>query len=148
MSKAVIIYHTRSGNTKLLAEKIKRRLEILDFTVEIYQDINFKKIDSVKSFDIIGLGSPTHYFQIAKEFKEFLKKISIINLKDKKLITFATGTSKSSPPKICNDITKLMKPSGIRMVAKIGCLKKPTDDMDFEIEQVISKKIFKKLIKK
>ncbi len=53
MLKAIIVYHTRTGNTKLLAEKIKNRLESLDIVVEIYQDTNFKAINSIKDFDII-----------------------------------------------------------------------------------------------
>lgn len=142
MLKAIIIYHTRSGNTKSLAEKIKKRLESLNITVEVYQDKNFKENDSVKDFDIIGLGSPTHYYQIAKEFKEFLQKITIFNLKGKKLIVFATGVAKSSPPKICNDITKIMRPTGVQTIAKIGCVKKPTDEIDSQIEKVICKDVF------
>lgn len=139
MQKAIIIYHTRSGNTKSLAEKIKKRLEYLNIEIKIYQDISFEEIDSIKEFDIIGLGTPTHYYQIAKIFKEFLQKIKNFNLKGKKLIVFATGTAKSSPPKICNDIVKLMKPTRIQTIAKIGCVKTPTDDIDVEIERCLPK---------
>ena len=136
--KAVIIYHTRSGNTKLLAEKIRERLESLNITVEITQDINFTKIDSIKDFDIIGLGSPTHYYNIAKEFREFLLKIANFNLKGKKLIAFATGSTKNGPPKICKDITKILDPTEIHAITKIGCIKNPTDEIDSRIEKAIS----------
>ncbi|NVM38206.1 MAG: flavodoxin family protein [Candidatus Lokiarchaeota archaeon] len=142
MLKAIIIYHTRTGNTKSLAEKIKKRLEYLNIVVEVYQDNNFKALDSLNDFDIISLGSPTHYWQIASDFKEFLKKINGFNLKGKKLIVFATGVSPKSHPKICSDIIKIMKPSGIDTIAKIGCVKEPTDDLDTKIEQVISKDLF------
>ncbi len=50
MSNAIIIYDTRSGNTKLLAEKIMKRLEDLEVSVEIYRDKEFKSIDSIKDF--------------------------------------------------------------------------------------------------
>lgn len=140
--KAVIIFHTRSGNTKILAEKIKNRLETLHIIVQIYQDKNFEQNNSFNDFEIICLGSPTHYFQIAKEYKEFLQKITNFNLKGKKLIVFATGTSKTGPPKICNDIAKIMKPTGIQVIAKIGCVKTPTDELDLEIKKVLSKGIF------
>ncbi len=142
MLKAILIYHTRSGNTKSLAEKIKKRLESLNIVVEIYQDINFEEFDSIKDFDIIGLGTPTHYFQIAKDFKAFLKMTNDLNLKGKKLIVFATGVSPKSHPKICSDIIKIMKPTGIQTIAKIGCVKEPTDDLDSKIEQIISKDLF------
>jgi flavodoxin len=104
--KAIIIYYTQTGNTKSIAEKIKKRLESLNVVAEIYQDTSFKEIDSIKDFDIICLGSPTHYRQIAKIFKEFLKKINNFNLRGKKLIVFATGVGPKNPPKICNDIVK------------------------------------------
>ncbi|MFW9827473.1 MAG: flavodoxin family protein [Candidatus Thorarchaeota archaeon] len=140
--KAIIIYHSRTGNTKLLAEKIKQRLEFLNISVKIFQDKNFKDKKSITEFDIIGLGSPTHYYQVAKEFKEFLQMITNFDLKGKKLIIFATGVAKSSPPKICNDITKIMKPTGVEIIAKIGCVKKPTEEIDLEIEKAIDKDIF------
>lgn len=142
MSKAVIIYHTRSGNTKLLAEKIVKRLKSLNMTVEMYQDIDFKNIDSIKDFNIIGLGSPTHYYNIAKEFREFLLKITNFNLIGKKLIAFATGSTKNGPSKICNDITKILSPTGVDAMIKIGCIKKPTDEIDSKIEKAIPMDIF------
>jgi flavodoxin len=140
--KAIIIYYTQTGNTKSLAEKIKKRLESLSIAADIYQDTNFKDIDSIKDFDIICLGSPTHYFQIAKNFKELLQKISDINLGGKKLIVFGTGSSKSGPPKICKDIANIMKPTGIQTIAKIGCIKKPTEEIDSKLEQILSQDIF------
>lgn len=142
MLKAILIYHTRSGNTKSLAEKIKNRLESLNILVAIYQDINFREKESLKEYDIIGLGTPTHYFQIAKEFKTFLQDIIDLNFEGKKLIVFGTGTSKTGPPKICNDIIKIMKSTGIQTIAKIGCVKTPTDEIDSEIEKIILKDIF------
>ena len=141
MLKAIIVYHTRTGNTKSLAEKIKKRLESLNFVVEIYQDVNFNTIDLIKDFDVICLGSPTHYRQIAKIFKEFLNKLNNFNFEGKKLIVFATGVGPKNPPKICNDIVKTMIPTRIQTIAKIGCVKKPTDDMDSEIERLISKEM-------
>ena len=143
MLKAIIIYHTQTGNTKSLAEKIKNRLESLNIGSAIYQDMNFEHIDNIKNFDIICLGSPTYYFQIAKNFKEFLHKITELNLGGKKLITFGTGSSKSGPTKICTDISKIMNPTGIQTIAKIGCIKKPTEEIDSKIEKLLSKDIFR-----
>ncbi|MFX0023706.1 MAG: flavodoxin family protein [Candidatus Hermodarchaeota archaeon] len=136
-----MVYHTRSGNTKLLAEKIKERLEFLNINVEFYQDINFKNFDSIKAFDILGFGSPTHYYNIAKEFREFLLKIANFNLRGKKLIVFATGSTKNGPPKICKDITKILNPTEIQAVIKISCVKKPTKEIDLRIEKAISEAI-------
>ncbi len=104
----------------------------------MYQDIDFKKIDSIIDFNIIGLGSPTHYYNIAKEFREFLLKIANFNLKGKKLIIFATGSTKKGPSKICKDISKILSPTGVQTLTKIGCIKKPTDEIDSRIEKTIS----------
>ncbi len=142
MSKAIIIYDTRSGNTKLLAEKIMKRLEDLGTSVEIYRDKEFKSIDSIKSFDIIGLGSPTHGGQMAMTFKKFLKKVNQLNLQGKKLIIFGTGADPNSPPKICNDIKETVSPTGLQTIAEIGCVKKPNDEIDKEIENSIQKDMF------
>jgi len=142
MSKAIIIYDTRSGNTKLLAEKIMKRLEDLEVSVEIYRDKEFKSIDSIKDFEIIGLGTPTHAGQMARTFKKFLKKVNQLNLQGKKLIVFGTGADPNSPPKICNDIKEMVSPTGLQVIAEIGCVKKPTDDINKEIENSIQKDMF------
>ncbi len=108
----------------------------------MHQDIDFKKIDSIKDFDILGLGSPTHYYNIAKEFREFLLKIADFNLIGKKLIVFATGSTKNGPSKICKDITKILSPTGVQTITKIGCIKKPTDEIDNKIEKAMSMDMF------
>ncbi len=121
-----------------MGEKIRERLEFLNIAVEICQDKDFKEIDSINDFDIIGLGSPTHYYNIAKEFREFLQKIANFNLIGKKLIVFATGATKNGPSKICKDITKILSPTGVQAITKIGCVKTPTDEINSRIEKAIS----------
>ena len=39
-------------------------------------------------------------------------------------------------------MAKIMKPTGIQVIAKIGCIKTPTDEIDLKINKVISKDIF------
>ncbi len=35
-----------------------------------------------------------------------------------------------------------MKPTGVQIIAKIGCVKKPTEETDLDIEKAINKDIF------
>ena len=59
--KSIIIYNTRSGNTKELAEKMGGVLEKYGHEHEIARDKDIKnKVEIVEKFDLLCVGSPTH----------------------------------------------------------------------------------------
>ena len=60
MPKALIIYDTLSGNTRHIAEALKKRLEDLGMTVDIFRDKKFKAFNTVGEYDVIALGAPNH----------------------------------------------------------------------------------------
>lgn len=58
MPRALVIYHTDNSDTKLLAEKIRNRLEDLGTNVSLFQDKQFKESQSIRDYSIIALGAP------------------------------------------------------------------------------------------
>ena len=71
MPKALVVYYSRSGNTKEMAELIGEGLkkEKIDVTVKKVQDAtpeDFKVVDG------IIIGSPTYYGTMAAEIKKLL----------------------------------------------------------------------------
>jgi len=58
MPKALIIYQGETTSMRLLAEKVKQRLEDLGMQVTTTQDKHFKNYESTHEYDIIALGAP------------------------------------------------------------------------------------------
>jgi len=71
MAKALIVYYSRTGNTKRMAELVKQGMDSAGVEVDL------RKVDEVKPEDLLGydaivMGSPTYYGNMAKECKELL----------------------------------------------------------------------------
>ena len=71
MAKVIIMYYSRSGNTKKMAESITEGLKKEDIEVQLsrVQDV---KSDDLLKFDGIIIGSPTYYGSMAAEIKKLL----------------------------------------------------------------------------
>jgi NAD(P)H dehydrogenase (quinone) len=71
MAKVLIIYYSRSGNTKKMAESVsegisKEGLEVL------LKDIKDVTADELLKYDGIVIGSPTYYGTMAAQIKQLL----------------------------------------------------------------------------
>jgi len=73
MVKALVIYYSRSGNTKEMAEKISAGLENEGIEVEL-KDVAQTKPEDLLAADGVIIGSPTYYGSMAFQIKELLDK--------------------------------------------------------------------------
>lgn len=71
MAKALIVYYSRSGNTKKMAELIKSGVEKEKVDVVI-KDVKDAKVDDLLRADMIIMGSPVYYGSMAAELKKLL----------------------------------------------------------------------------
>lgn len=71
MAKAVVIYYSRSGNTKKMAEVITEAIknEGVDCDLKSVSEIVIKEL---LDYDAIIIGSPTYYGTMAAEIKSLL----------------------------------------------------------------------------
>ncbi|OXU15397.1 flavodoxin family protein [Sedimentisphaera salicampi] len=71
MAKALVIYYSRSGNTKLMAEMISEAMNEgnLDTECKAVADVT---VEEMAEADAVVLGSPTYYGQMAGEMKKLL----------------------------------------------------------------------------
>ncbi len=69
MAKGIVIYYSRSGNTKLMAEIISKAMnnEGLPTECKTVEDI---KIENLLGYDAIVVGSPTYYGHMAGPIKQ------------------------------------------------------------------------------
>jgi NAD(P)H dehydrogenase (quinone) len=71
MPKALIIYFSKTGHTKKMAESIAEGVSKTNVSVTLV-DVAKAKIDDLPDADAIILGSPTYYGSMAAEMKAFL----------------------------------------------------------------------------
>ena len=138
--KAIIIYHTLTGNTSTIANKMKEILVEYDHDCDIYRDKDIK--DEVKtnphyfdSYDLICLGSCTHGAQPAIKFKKFLKSIKNYDLKGKSLACFSTSGGVDVWKETCNKIKKIFP--GMNHIGNFGCATKNYDSTIRSFEELV-----------
>jgi len=69
MAKALIVYYSRSGNTRKMAETIAEGVKKEEVAAEV-RDVKDVTPDDLKAFDAIVVGSPTYYGSMAAEIKK------------------------------------------------------------------------------
>lgn len=73
MAKILIVYYSRSGNTKKMAYLIQDG--VMKEGVEVdTKDVKNVKVDDLKDYDGIIVGSPTYYGTMAAPIKDLLDK--------------------------------------------------------------------------
>lgn len=74
MAKGIVVYYSKSGNTKKMAEIIAEGMNAEGLATDC------KKVDKVEAEDLLGydaivLGSPTYYGHMAGPLKELIDKM-------------------------------------------------------------------------
>jgi len=71
MSKALVIYYSRTGNTKRMAESVAEGIkkEGLEVALKEVKDV---QTDELLKYEAIVIGSPTYYGTMAAEIKKML----------------------------------------------------------------------------
>jgi len=90
MVKVFVVYDTKYGNTKLVAEKIvegMRGVEGIDTAIADVKEVNFEE---VASSDAVLIGSPNHLGKPARGIDAFIDKLGKLDLKTKWVAVFDT----------------------------------------------------------
>ncbi len=71
MAKGIVIYYSRTGNTKEMAKIIAKAMNEANLPTEC-KSVGDVKADDVFSYDAIVIGSPTYYGQMAAPIKRLV----------------------------------------------------------------------------
>jgi flavodoxin short chain len=82
MSKAVIIYDSRSGNTGMMAKAIEEGMKAAGIEVSLKRTVNATAGD-IKDVDAVVLGAPTYHHDLIASMKTFLFEMEKADLKGK-----------------------------------------------------------------
>lgn len=121
--KAIVIYHTRFGNTERIAKSLEMGLKeasgIEDVVCTNVRDIvsALDDDDSLKEYDIICIGAPTEGFSAPKPIKEFLGKLKHVNLAGKYGFAFDTKVDSKLSGSAAKFIEKELKSQGLQIIA-------------------------------
>lgn len=85
MGKAIVIYNSRSGNTKKVATKIAEGLGA--------DLVSYKEIPNLKNYDLMVFGTWLIMSTISPAGKKFMKKLDSAAMKGKKAALFITAGS-------------------------------------------------------
>ena len=82
MPKAIIVYGTVAGSTKTMANTIRDEMSKSGIDV-ISKTADEAKVDELRDFDAIILGSPTYKTELMYSMKAFLSEMQKADLKGK-----------------------------------------------------------------
>jgi NAD(P)H dehydrogenase (quinone) len=71
MSKALVIYYSRTGNTKKMAEQVAQGLSKEGVEVDL-KDVKDVKAQDLLEYDVLAIGSPTYYGTMSAQIKQLL----------------------------------------------------------------------------
>ena len=71
MAKAIVIYYSRSGNTKEMAQIIAKAMDDEDLPTDC-KPVSDVSPDDIFGYDAIVIGSPTYYGQMAAPIKQLI----------------------------------------------------------------------------
>ncbi len=84
--KAVIVYDSYFGNTKIVSEEIQKNLKG-EIKVVFVEDFNFDMLDNI---DLLIVGSPTRAFNASEKINKFIKSLNESKIKNIDVIAFDT----------------------------------------------------------
>lgn len=91
MAKAMIIYDSKYGNTRLVAETIAEAMGEVEATVSEVKTVDLTR---VTESDAILIGSPNHMGKATRRTRKFIDRLGEVDLKGKLAAVFDTYIGK------------------------------------------------------
>lgn len=132
----LIIYDTKYGNTKKVAELIGDGLKSVEENVITVENVKEIDLNKDETYDLILFGSPNHIGSYTANVKKFIKNLPKASLKGKSFAVFDTYMGKDfekAVKKMEKQINKVMP--NLNKVSpglsiKVGGMKGPIVDED------------------
>jgi flavodoxin len=90
MVRIIVVYDTKYGNTKLVAEKIMEGMNEVEGIETALSDVKETDPKKAVDYDAILIGSPTHFGGPARGVNKFIEKLGKLDLKAKWVAVFDT----------------------------------------------------------
>ena len=126
LTKAIITYESKYGNTKLVAEAIAegmREVSGVETTLIEFREVD---LDKLIEFDVILVGSPNHIGRATRSIRKFIDKLGKLNLEGKPIAVFDTYIGK--------DFEKAVKKMEKQISEKVSGLKLVAPGLSIKVE--------------
>ncbi|MBA7502555.1 NAD(P)H dehydrogenase (quinone) [subsurface metagenome] len=118
MAKVIVVYESKYGNTKLVAETIIEGLKKVKGIETVLSELKKVDLNEIPDYDAILVGSPNHLDGPTRGVKKFIDKLGKLNLKGKSAAVFDTymgGNFEKAAKKMEKKINE--KVPGLKLVA-------------------------------
>ncbi len=126
MVKVIVVYDTKYGNTKRVAEKIMEGLGEVQGIETIISDVKETDPKKAVDYDAILIGSPTHFGGPVRGINKFIDKLGKLDLKAKWVAVFDTYLGE--------DFEKSVKKMEKRISEKVPKLKRITSGLSIRVD--------------
>ena len=90
MAKAIVVYESKYGNTKLVAETIVEGMRGVSGIETVLSEVKEVDLGQLTDFDVILVGSPNHMGSATRSIRKFIDKLGKLNLEGKLAAVFDT----------------------------------------------------------
>ncbi len=90
MVKVIVVYESKYGNTKLVAETIIEGLKKVKGIETVLSELKKVDFNEISDYDAILVGSPNHFGGPTRGIKKFIDKLGKLNLEGKLGAVFDT----------------------------------------------------------
>lgn len=94
-AKIIIVYESKYGNTKVVAETIAQGMTEIEGTEVVVTELKKVDISKIRDYDAILVGSPNHIGGPTWGIKKFIGKLGKLSLEGKQFAAFDTYLGKS-----------------------------------------------------
>jgi len=127
MVKVFVVYDTKYGNTKLVAEKIVEGIREVEGIETAISDVEEVDLEKVADYDAILIGSPNHIGGPVRGIKKLIDKLGKLYLKAKWVAVFDTQLGG-------NQFEKAVKKMEKRIGEKVPSLKLITSGLSIRVD--------------
>jgi flavodoxin len=115
MSRALIIFDTKFGNTEKVARTLAEGMKTQGVNVDCIEtgEVDISKLGD---YDLLVIGGPTHGLGLSKPMKDFLQKLEDVNIGGKRAFAFDTKLKSRFAGSAGKRIEKKLKKLGASIV--------------------------------
>ena len=128
MGKAVIVYESKYGNTRRVAEAIAKGMREVSGTEAALRELKEVDIKELKDFDAIVVGSPNHIGTATQSVRKFIGEMGKLGLEGKVVAVFDTYMG--------GDFKKAVKKMEKAIKEKVGGVKLPVPGLSIRVDKM------------
>lgn len=126
MAKVIVVYESKYGNTKLVAESIIEGIRQVSRVETVLGEVKEVDLNQIIDCDVVLVGSPNHMGSATRSIRKFIDNLGKLNLEGKLTAVFDTYIGK--------DFEKVVKKMEKQISEKVAGLKLAAPGLSIRVE--------------